>query len=238
MSEEAAFLDKVIGTFGPHANDSSYSAQQWPGAIDAADAAIALLDAKPPAKILDLACGCGAATAAMALRGFDVTGIDCTPASVEIARRAAGQREANVEWLCQDMRTIGYKEAFDYVCLRDVIFGIFEAPGEDSDLLGRIAASLRPGGKCLLEVYNKEFSLRHGVQNCLFYDAGVDRFVGQGAARNGISVRLYSPHQWQQMLAQHDLTIVRLGGWNWPNDPPPPPWRADFIVAQKRASAT
>ena len=236
MVEESAFLDKVIRTFGPHANDSSYSAQQWPAALDVADAAIALLEAKPPGKVLDLACGTGAATAAMSVRGFDVTGIDCTPASIEVACRAAGQRGANVEWLCQDMRTIAYKEAFDYVCLRDVIFGIFEAPGEDSNLLGRIAASLKPGGKCLLEVYNKAFSLQHGAENSLFYTPGVDRFVGKEPG--GLSLRLYSPDQWRQMLAEHGLTIVRQDGWNWPNDPPPPPWRADFIVAQKIAAAT
>lgn len=200
---------------------------------DCAQVYLSLLEAHPPARLLDLACGCGAATTAMALRGFEVTGIDCTPASIEIARRMSKLKGATVRWICQDMRSIEDHQAFDYVCLRDVIFGIFPTAEEDVDLLGRMSRALKPGGRCLLEVYNREFAIQNGVENSLHYDPASDRFVPPIPIPGGLSgIRLYSPDQWTQMLASHGLRIVKTAGWSWPNDPPAPPFRADYIVAE------
>jgi SAM-dependent methyltransferase len=235
MSEGRCFLDRVIATYTPHFNEQSYSDERWLATVGYAECALSLLEARLPAKILDLACGCGASTVVMAQKGFDVTAIDCTPAGIEVARRMSAMKGAHVEWLCQDMRTIEYQQEFDYVCLRDVIFGIFEGPGEDEDLIRRMARATKPGGRCLFEVYDKEFALRHGVEDRLVYDPGTDRFVRKSSEEgSGLSsMRLYSLDQWRRMLAEHGLRIVQVDGWSWPKDPSPPPWRADMIVAQK-----
>jgi SAM-dependent methyltransferase len=235
MAQDTSFLQRVIATYASAANDKSYSEQMWPLMQDGADQTISLLDARPSARILDLACGCGSVTTALSLKGFEVTGVDCTPASLDIARRMSAQKGACVEWVCQDMRTLEYKAQFDNVCLRDVIFGIFETRDEDLDLIRRIGAALKPGGRCLFEVYNKEFALQHGVEGSLFYDQSVDRFVRRGDDRKGLSLRLYSHDEWEHMLGRKGLRIIRTDGWKWQKDPPPPPWRADLIVAQKES---
>ena len=100
-------------------------------------------------------------------------------------------------------------------------------------LIRRIARALKPAGRCLLEVYNREFALAHGAERVLFHDEAVDRFVRPGAEPGALSMRLYSHDEWEQMLAANGLRIVATDGWKWPDDPPPPPWRADLVVARK-----
>jgi 2-polyprenyl-3-methyl-5-hydroxy-6-metoxy-1,4-benzoquinol methylase len=194
-----------------------------------------LLGSKPPARVLDLACGSGSATIELARRGYDVIGLDCTSVLLDVAREMAAERTVDVEWICADMRRIAYEEEMDYVLLRDVIFGVFEAEGEDRDLLRRMAQALKPEGKCLLEVYNKAFAQKHKIQNLLVYDESLDRFVlpDAHADRAVESVKLYPHEEWRNMLAESGLQVVQMDGWKWKDDPPPPPWRADYIVAAK-----
>lgn len=238
MTQEPTYMQKVIEVFSKANNDHSYSDQWWPSHAQAAVDVECRLEAHPPARILDLACGMGASTAALALRGYDVTGIDCTPLRIDIARRKAQEKGATVQWLCQDMRQIAYTGEFDYVLLRDVIFGIFETEQEDRDLIRRMALALKPGGRCLLEVYNKEFSLSHGVEDHIFYDERLDRFIPRGSPYGlATGIKLYSHDQWRDMLAAHGLSIVKWDGWKHQRDPDPPPWRADIIVAEKAAVA-
>jgi SAM-dependent methyltransferase len=215
---------------------SFFSDEFWPKIVAQAEHLIALAEAEPPATILDLACGAGSASIALAQLGFSVVGVDCTPAMLEVAREMAAAKGVKAQWILGDMREIAYEDEFDYVFLRDVIFGVFDTEQEDHDLVRRIAAALRTGGRCLFEVYNKEFALGHGVENAFFYDADLGRFAaraGGPAWAAGASVRLYSPHEWERMLASNHLEIVKRDGWHWNGDPDPPPWRADFIVAQK-----
>lgn len=49
-------------------------------------------------RVADLACGTGSAAVAMARRGFEVTGVDGSPAMLERARARADRWKARVEW--------------------------------------------------------------------------------------------------------------------------------------------
>jgi SAM-dependent methyltransferase len=238
MPEAASFMARVIDQFtgkDPGRAGLAYSDKYWPDMLRAADRVASLLAAQPPAGLLDLACGQGPVTTALALKGFDVTGIDCTPAQMDIAREMSRQKGASVRWLCQDMRQLQYDSEFDYICLQDVIFGIFETQQEHRDLIRRIAQALKPGGRFLLEVYNRDFALKHGVQDDLFYNPELDRFLPRepGKLLLTAGMCLWSQEELTRMLGEHGLRVVRTDGWKWPQDPPPPPWRADIIVAEK-----
>ena len=225
------FLERVIAAFSKGASGLRYSDEWWSRNVDAAAKFVSLLEARPSAKILDLACGSGGVATALALDGFSVTGIDCTPAMLELGREVSKRKDVAVEWLLQDVREIEYKDEFDYVLLWDVWFGIFDNEEEDRDLIHRVGSALKTGGRCLFEVYNKEFALIHGTENTFFYDESLDRFVGKKPGQ--ITVKLYSHAEWEAMLADAHLRIVRTDGLNWRKDPAPPPWRVDYIVAEK-----
>lgn len=233
---KSEYLDRVRETYTGAAGkmgDIWFSDERWPFMVDLADKLEEWLEAKPPQRILDLACGTASPTVALALKGYAMTGLDLTPAMLDVARRGAEKKGAQVEWLCQDMRTIDYREAFDHVMVRDVIFGIFEDEKEDADLIRRMAAAVKPSGRCLFEAYNKEFAMSRGVQGSHFYDAVSDRFVAKDPTNPLRTLKLYSLEEWERMLRANALLIVKTDGWKWKHDPDPPPWRADIIVARK-----
>ena len=110
----------------------------------------------PGRRILDLACGGGRHSVAMAQRGAVVTGIDLGPAAIDAARRRAKRAGVRVEWLHGDLRHLPFENVFHVVTF---IFGCFtEMPRRDAEaVLQRISRSLRPGGTLLLDVYTPAF---------------------------------------------------------------------------------
>lgn len=110
----------------------------------------------PGRRILDLACGGGRHSLAMAQRGAVVTGIDLGPAAIVTARRRAQRAGLTAEFLQGDVRCLSYDAAFDAVTF---IFGcLTEMPrAQAQDVLQRISRSLRPGGRLLFDVYSPRF---------------------------------------------------------------------------------
>ena len=110
----------------------------------------------PGHRILDVACGGGRHSIALAKRGAVVTGIDLGPAAIHAARRRAKHAGVHVEWLHGDLRHLPFDNVFDVVTF---IFGCFtEMPRRDAEaMLQRIGRSLRRGGTLLLDVYAPAF---------------------------------------------------------------------------------
>jgi len=92
---------------------------------------------------------------------------------------------------------------------------------------------LAPGGRCLFEVYNKHFARPHGIEGRLAYDERSDRFLAKDPTEGIQSLKLYARAEWDDMLAANGLTIVTTSGWKWKQDPDPPPWRGEYLIAQK-----
>ena len=111
---------------------------------------------QPGQRVLDVACGGGRHSLAMARRGALVTGIDLGPAAIITARRRARKAGLRVEFVQTDVRRLEYEAVFDAVTF---IFGCFtEMPRHDAEeVLRRLSRSLRPGGRLLLDVYAPRF---------------------------------------------------------------------------------
>ena len=56
-----------------------------------------------PELVLDLGCGTGSMTLELASRGYDMTGVDCSPEMLDVARERAEILGRDVLWLMQDM---------------------------------------------------------------------------------------------------------------------------------------
>ncbi len=106
--------------------------------------------------VLDLCCGPGRFSIAMARRGFTVTGVDRTEYLLEIAGRRASLEDLSVEWVLEDMRSFIRSDCFDLAICMFTSFGYFEKHEENMKVLNNIRNSLKQGGKLLIELMGKE----------------------------------------------------------------------------------
>ena len=125
------------------------------GADKQIEKAVALT--KPKGKsVLDLCCGPGRCSIALAKRGFVVTGVDKTKYLLDKARTRASAAGVKIEWVQKDMRDFVRANSFALVLSMFTSFGYFEDRREDEKVLENMFASLQPGGACLIEVLGKE----------------------------------------------------------------------------------
>ena len=109
-----------------------------------------------PGRLLDLCCGPGRHALELARRGFRVTGVDLDAAFLAQGRAAADAENLDVELVEMDARAFTRSEAFDAAICMYTSFGYFEDLYDDRLVLANLHASLRPGGRLLLETMGKE----------------------------------------------------------------------------------
>jgi len=110
--------------------------------------------------ILDLCCGIGRHSLEFARRGHNVVGVDRTRRYLEKARKSAGEENLAIEFIQDDMRTFYRKKSFDVVLSMFTSFSYFDDHEEQMLVLRNIYASLRSGGRFLLESAGKEILAR------------------------------------------------------------------------------
>lgn len=116
---------------------------------------VAALALRPPARVLDAGCGGGRHVAALARRGFEVTGLDASPAQLEEAKRACEGSSARL--LQGDLRAIpaSLHGGFEAVLSLHTSFGLF-SDAENEQVLRSLGECLVPGGRLLLDLHNRE----------------------------------------------------------------------------------
>lgn len=138
-----------------------YEAEDTRKAVGEVTQALALLDLAPPARILDVPCGYGRHAIELARRGFAVTGVDAAQTQLQRAREKAAAAGVAVEWVRQDVRELAVGGPFDAALNLFLSFGYFETDDEHLAMLSGIARALRPGGKFLMEFWNREYEIRY-----------------------------------------------------------------------------
>jgi SAM-dependent methyltransferase len=106
--------------------------------------------------VLDLCCGPGRHSLALARAGYAVTGVDGSSFLLEKARARAEEAGVEVEWIREDMRRFRRPGAFDLVLNLFTSFGYFDDPEDDRKVLSNLYENLKPGGVCIMELMSKE----------------------------------------------------------------------------------
>jgi 2-polyprenyl-3-methyl-5-hydroxy-6-metoxy-1,4-benzoquinol methylase len=127
-----------------------------PEQSDAEVATLGRLIREPPATILDLACGPGRHSLRLASLGYSVTGVDNSPTFLELARAEAAMTGIAVEFVEADMRSLERSADFDVVLCLSTSFGFFD-DATNEDVARRIAHVLRPNGRLILQVMNRDW---------------------------------------------------------------------------------
>jgi len=108
-------------------------------------------------RILDLACGFGRHSLALARRGFSVVGVDITKDFIDDAIKEAKAASLSVDFILSDIRDLTFKSEFDVVLnLADGAIGYLENDEENLKIFDVIANALKPGGKHFMDICNAE----------------------------------------------------------------------------------
>lgn len=137
----------------------------WPGALEFAEKItqkdlnlLGKLGIQPGSRILDLACGTGSLSIALAQAGYQVTGIDLSEAMLTEAKRKQAENgtDLSIQWQTGDMRYFLLDEPVDVVlCHYDSLNHL----SNETELRGaflQVAQALKPGGLFLFDLNTLE----------------------------------------------------------------------------------
>ena len=103
------------------------------------------------ARLLDLACGKGRHSKALAGLGYDVTGVDLAGNSIIEAKKMESE---NLRFMVHDMRRPVAVNYFDGVVNLFTSFGYFTSVRDNTRTINAVAAALKPGGIFIIDFLN------------------------------------------------------------------------------------
>ncbi len=140
----------------------------------------------PDITILDICCGSGRHANQLAVKGYQVTGIDVNQAALEKARRQATGR---VTYHNLDMRHLAeLPGSFGAILCLWQSFGYFD-DATNVDILAQISRKLKPQGRLVLDVYHRGFFEKHQGKHT-FERAGVKITETKFMSEHRLTVKL------------------------------------------------
>jgi SAM-dependent methyltransferase len=193
--------------------------------------------------VLDVCCGMGRHARALARRGYAVTGIERDAAALARARESGG----GPTYVQADIRNYRPEHsAFDLVISMSQSFGYFDAR-TNRELLQRLAESLRPGGRMILDLWNPEFFEQRRDERDLQTPAGivreskcveenrliVDLLYSDGPAEK-FEWQMFSPHEMKTLAESIGLEFqIAWTGFDAATKPTADNPRIQFVLQRK-----
>lgn len=118
-------------------------------------------------EILDMGCGAGTLSVALAKQNKNVTGIDSSPEYLKLAREKS--KGLQVRFICADVAACRVKKQYDAV----ILSGVLEHIRDDAALLGKVHKLLKKGGELVIltSAYSKLYSaFDASTGHCRRYD--------------------------------------------------------------------
>jgi ubiquinone/menaquinone biosynthesis C-methylase UbiE len=215
-----------------------YKHRDMQGAKQEVHKMISWLNLHKGATVLDLCCGMGRHSLALAEAGYEVTGVDLSKVLLREAQK--NDTEKQIKFIKADMRNLPITKQFDAIVNLFSSFGYFETDEEHLQVLQEIKRLLIPGGKFIIDFLNPAYTMANLVSESQRVDEGQliqeKRSIEQGYVKKQITItdinyeglhvkqperhyleriRLYSSEDFKSLLSKVDLTLENIyGGYN------------------------
>jgi SAM-dependent methyltransferase len=148
------------------------------------------LGGAPPRAVLDLACGAGRHTQALRRRGIRALGADLSLVLLSEPPRQPG--------VAADMCCLPFaRDAFSWVLNFFTSFGYFESERQNVQVLEEIHRVLEPGGRFLIDLFNRQQVVDNLVpresQQRAGYDVDIERWFDERTQRVNKRIRVHGP---------------------------------------------
>lgn len=138
-----------------------YKHRDFQGAMQEVHQMMEWLELPASASVLDLCCGMGRHSLALAEAGYQVTGVDLS----EVLLEEAIEHDTNrtITFLEGDMRKLPVDGPFDAVINLFTSFGYFQNDEDNGQVLREVHRVLRPGGRFMIDFINPDYVAQHLV---------------------------------------------------------------------------
>ncbi|MGG1660345.1 class I SAM-dependent methyltransferase [Brevibacillus sp. NRS-1366] len=180
----------------------------------AADGEIANLLERLPIKdtgrVLDLCCGSGRHSRALARRGYEVVGVDLSPVLLQLAEEQ--NTFPQLSFARCDMRNIPYRGEFDIVVNLFTSFGYFSSDEENASVIRNMAQALRTEGEVIIDYLNPAYVTAHLVPQSTKEVGGMlieeKRWIQDGFVKKRIMINEAATKEPREYLEQVRLFQV------------------------------
>jgi SAM-dependent methyltransferase len=175
-----------------------------------------------PGRLLDLGCGTGRLSIAMAQRGCTVVGVDLSSAMLRIAASKAAAANIRVDLLRANLVDLACLDdaSFDYAACLFSTLGMIRGHAERERVVKHAFRLLRPGGIFILHVHNRWFNamshaFRSGVMKDLLLATlrrpGIgDRQMPGHGDTPGFTLHLFSRRETKSLLVSAGFRLLEL----------------------------
>jgi SAM-dependent methyltransferase len=181
--------------------------------------------------VLDVGCGLGLHAIELARRGYLVVGLDLSLNMITRAAEEAQHNNLKINFLHTDIREIEFEGTFDGVICMGTTFGFFDDDA-NRDVLKRLHDALKPGGRLLLDVVNRDFVITsqpnlvwfQGDECVCMEESDFNYFNSRLTVKRTMmredgqqsqadySIRLYALHELGQLMQQMRFRVIEVSG--------------------------
>lgn len=171
------------------------------------DNLIDFLRPKSNARFLDLGCGKGRHSVYLGKKGYEVTGIDLSPASIS---SASGFSTENLQFYVHDMRKMFRMNYFDYVLNIFTSFGYFENENDDYAAISAVSQALKPEGVFVLDFMNAEKVVQNLIEHETKTIDGIEFNITRSIENNFIVKQIHFFDQDKEYKFQERVKALTL----------------------------
>jgi SAM-dependent methyltransferase len=184
-------------------------------------------------RVFDICCGVGRHARPLAARGCEIVGVDISDNNISAARATAAKQglDDRCRFDLGDIREYEPPADCDLAINIFTSFGYFESDDADAVIMRQAARSLKPGGRFILDIFNRESVIAHyrpmerrgDKRNYVIDETRLDlvnarvistwTFVREGEKSvHTTSIRMYALHELVRMAKDEGLQFVKAFG--------------------------